>query len=52
MSPVFIGLAGVFLGRAHYTLYYLKRGNRTSMVITWLATVFVVGFWTWQWVIK
>jgi hypothetical protein len=32
-------------------LYILKRGNRFSMTMTWLATVFVVGFWTWQWVL-
>jgi len=52
LSPVLIGLTGVLLGRARYVLYYLKRGNRTSVVITWLPTVFVIGFWTWQWVIK
>jgi hypothetical protein len=33
-------------------LHVLKRGNRTSAAITWLATVLVVGFWTWQWGFK
>ena len=47
-----LGLTALLLGRAHYTLHFLKRGNRASAWITWLATVFVVGFWTWQWVVK
>ena len=52
LSPGLIGLTVVLLGRAHYTLYYLKRGNRISKAITWLATVFIAGFWTWQWVFR
>jgi hypothetical protein len=44
-----IGLTAVLLGRAHYVLHVLKRGNRFSSVATWLATAFVIGFWTWQW---
>jgi hypothetical protein len=49
LSPVFIGLTAVLLGRAHYVLHVLKRGNRASTVITWLTTVLVIGFWTWKW---
>lgn len=52
LSPVLIGFTAVLLGRAHYTLYVLKRGNRFSMATTWLATLFVAGFWTWQWIVK
>ena len=48
LSPVFIGLSAVLLGRAHYVLYVLKRGTRATAVITWLATAVVIGFWTWQ----
>ena len=48
LSPVLIGLAALAIGRAHYVLYVLKRGNRFSVVTTWLATLFVIGFWTWQ----
>ncbi len=33
-------------------LHFLKRGNRLSATITWLATVFVVGYWTWQVTLK
>jgi hypothetical protein len=51
LSPALIGLTTVLLGRAHYLLY-AKRGNRWSVAITWLATVFVIGFWSWQWVVK
>ena len=52
LSPVLIGLTTVLLGRAHYMLYILKRGNRFSTAMTWLATLLVAGFWTWQWVIS
>jgi hypothetical protein len=48
MAPFMIALSAAILGRAHYVLYALKRGNRTSVVVTWAATVFVVGFWIWQ----
>jgi hypothetical protein len=49
LAPVFIGLSAALLGRAHYVLYVLKRGSHTSTVITWLATLFVIAYWTWQW---
>ena len=49
LPPILIGLSTAFLGRAHYVLYVLKRGNRTSTAVTWLATVLVIGFWTWRW---
>ena len=48
LSPVLIGLSVVFLGRAHYILYVLKRGHRVTTAITWLATLVVIGFWGWQ----
>ena len=50
LSPILIGLSVMMLGRAHYVLYVLKRGNRASILITWVATIFVLGFWTWRWV--
>ena len=50
LSPVLIGVTAVLLGRAHYVLYVLKRGGRLTAAITWLATLFVIGFWTWKWV--
>jgi hypothetical protein len=52
LAPFMIGLTIMFLGRAHYVLYVLKRGNRVSAIITWLATGLVVSFWTWQWIYK
>lgn len=44
-----IGVTVLVLGRAHYMLYVARRGNRFSRVMTWLATVFVIGFWSWHW---
>lgn len=51
LAPVLIALSVVLLGRSFYILYVLKRGNRTSEVITWLAAVFVAGYWTWRFVL-
>ena len=48
LSPVLIALSGGLLARAHYVLYALKRGNRTSAIITWVATILVAGFWAWK----
>jgi hypothetical protein len=48
LAPVLIGLSVVLLGRAFYILYVQRRGTLASRVITWLAAVFVVGFWTWH----
>lgn len=52
LSPVMIGLTVVLLGRAHYVLYVLRRSNRFSLITTWLVTMFVGSFWTWQWLWK
>jgi hypothetical protein len=48
LSPVLIVLSLLLLGQAFYTLYVRRCGTRTSMVITWLAAVFVAGYWTWR----
>jgi len=43
-----IGLSVLLLLYALYTLYVLRRGTRTSAVMTWLSLTLVIGFWTWQ----
>ena len=48
LAPLMIGLSVVLLGRAHYVLCILKSGTATTTVITWVATLLVVGFWTWR----
>jgi hypothetical protein len=45
---VLVGLSLVLLAHSFYVLYVRKRGSRTSAVLTWLALVLVVGFWTWR----
>lgn len=52
LTPALIGVSALLLGRAHYVLYVLKRGNRLSTVVTWLTTIFVVGFWSWKWFLR
>ncbi len=44
-----IGVTVAALGRSHYVLHVLKRGNWVSAAITWVATIVVIGFWSWQW---
>jgi hypothetical protein len=48
LAPVLIALSVLLLGRSFYILYVCKRGTRTTEVITWLAFLFVVGYWTWR----
>ena len=43
-----IALSVLLLGRSFYILYVQKRGTRVTEVITWLAFLFVVGYWTWR----
>ena len=52
LSPALIALTVLLLGRAFYVLYVKGRGNRVSAAITWLSLVFVVGYWTWQFVTR
>ena len=48
LAPILIGLSLVLLARSFYILYVLRRGSRVSTVVTWVAAVFVIGFWTWK----
>jgi hypothetical protein len=51
MSPALIGLSVVLLGRSFYVLYVQKRGTRPVKVLTWLSALFVLGFWTWHFLV-
>jgi hypothetical protein len=46
--PVLIILSLLLLGRSFYILYVQRRGNRLSMIVTWLSALFIVGYWTWR----
>lgn len=48
LAPVMIVLSVLLLGRAFYVVYVQGRGNRASVVITWLSAIFVAGYWTWR----
>jgi hypothetical protein len=43
-----IALSVLLLGRSFYIIYVKGRGTRASVVITWLAALFVVGYWTFR----
>jgi hypothetical protein len=48
LAPVLLTLSVLLLLRSFYILYVRRRGNRASTVITWMAAVFVIGYWTWR----
>ena len=48
LAPVLIAVSAAMLGRAHYVIYALKRRTRSSVIVTWLVTVLVAGFWSWK----
>jgi hypothetical protein len=48
LAPVLIVLSAALLGRAFYIIYVRKRGNRATVVITWLSAAVVIGYWTWR----
>lgn len=43
-----IVLSLALLARSFYILYVKRKGNRATEVITWLAAIFVAGYWTWR----
>jgi hypothetical protein len=45
---VLIGLSVLLMGRAFYVLYIVGRGTLVSRIITWLAALVMVGYWTWR----
>jgi hypothetical protein len=48
LAPVLIALSVLLLGRSFYILYVCHRGTRATAIITWLAALFVVCYWTWR----
>ena len=52
LSPVLVVLSVALLGRSFYVLYVLKQGSTPVKVLTWLSATFVVGFWTWWFLLK
>jgi hypothetical protein len=48
LVPALIALSILLLGRSFYILYVQKRGNRLSVVLTWMSAGFVIGYWTWR----
>ena len=47
LSPVLICASILLMARSFYVIYVRKIGTRPTIIITWLALAFMVGFWTW-----
>jgi hypothetical protein len=48
LSPFLLGVSILLLGRSFYILYVHRRRTLASTVITWIAALFVIGYWTWR----
>jgi hypothetical protein len=47
LQPVLICVSILLMGRSFYVIYVRKISSPTTVVITWLAFAFMLGFWTW-----
>lgn len=45
---VLLGVSAVLLGYSFYSIYVWGNGTTANKIITWLAALLAVGFWTWQ----
>lgn len=43
LNPLFLAMTFIFLGRAHYLLYWKGHGNLLSRRLTWSATVLALA---------
>jgi hypothetical protein len=48
LAPWLIGLSVLLLGQAFFILYVRRRGTLVSTIITWMAALVMVGYWTWR----
>jgi hypothetical protein len=47
LSPVLLCASVLLLGRSFYVIYVRKISTRSTVIIAWMALLFMVGFWTW-----
>ena len=47
LSPVLLCASILLMARSFYVIYVKKISSRATVIITWCALVFMVGFWTW-----
>jgi hypothetical protein len=48
IAPVLVCASVLLIGRSFYVIYVRGIRRRATVVITWSALVFMVGFWTWR----
>jgi hypothetical protein len=48
LAPVLFCASLLFLGWSFYNLYVRGVRTKVTTVITWLALIFMIGFWTWH----
>ena len=48
IAPVLLCASMLLIGRSFYVIYVRNVRSRATVVISWCALVFIVGFWSWQ----
>jgi len=48
IAPVLLCASVLLIGRSFYVIYVRGMRTRATVVITWCALVFMVGFWAWR----
>ena len=48
IAPALICASVALIGRSFYVIYVRGMRTRATVVITWCALVFMVGFWAWR----
>ena len=47
LSPVLLSASILLMARSFFVIYVRKIRTHTTVIITWSAFSFMVGFWTW-----
>ncbi len=47
LSPLLLSMSILLLGRSFFVIYVRKISTPTTVVVTWLSLVFMIGFWSW-----
>ncbi len=47
LSPILLGVSILLQARTFYVIYVRKIRTRATVIIAWVALIFMIGFWSW-----
>jgi hypothetical protein len=47
LSPVLLCASILLMVRSFYVIYVCQIRSRSTVIVTWFAFTFMVGFWSW-----